>query len=124
MTPFDQSKYREVTAIFKLSVKANRAGVHRTLNRKPKGKGWVQCRNSPASVMCRPDKIRESIRHFKKAYERFPDIVALNQIALAYEMIGEFEAARQYFVLMKEQAQREANEAYLKAAELGFERIR
>ena len=44
--------------------------------------------------------------------------------ALAYEMIGEFEAARQYFLLMKEQAQREANAAYLKAAELGFERTR
>jgi tetratricopeptide (TPR) repeat protein len=66
--------------------------------------------------MCKPDKVRESIQHFKKAYEIFHDIVALNQIALAYEMIGEFEAARQYFLLMKEQTQREANAAYLKAA--------
>jgi tetratricopeptide (TPR) repeat protein len=124
MTAFDQSRYREATAIFKLGVKANSGGVHRTLNRKPKGKGWVQCRNSPVGVMCRPDKVRESIEYFKKAYEIFPDIVALNQIALAYEMIGEFEAAREYFVLMKEQAEREANAAYLKAAELGFERTR
>jgi len=34
---------REATAIFKLGVKASRAGIHRALNRAPKGKGWVQC---------------------------------------------------------------------------------
>ena len=124
MGQFDQTKYREATAVFKLGVKASSAAVHRTLNRPPKGKGWVQCVHSPAGLMCKPAKVRESIEHFKKAYEIFPDIVALNQIALAYEMIGEFEAARQYFLLMKEQAQREANSAYLKAAELGLGRIK
>lgn len=122
MAQFDQSKYRQATAVFKLGVKASSAAVHRTLNRPPKGKGWVQCINAPAGMMCKPDKVRESIKHFKKAYEIFPDIVALNQIALAYEMIGEFEAAKQHFLLMKEQAGREANSAYLQAAELGLER--
>jgi hypothetical protein len=124
MVQFDQSKYREATAVFTLGIKASRAAVHRSSNRQPKGKGWVQCANSPAGVMCKPDKVRESIELFRKAYEIFPDIVALNQVALAHEMIGELEAARQQFLLMKEQAQREANSAYLKAAELGLERIK
>jgi tetratricopeptide (TPR) repeat protein len=124
MATFDQSKYRQATAVFKLGLKANSKGVHRTLNRKPKGKGWVQCRNSPTGIMCRPDKVGESIEHFKKAYEIYPDIVALNQIALAYEMVGELEMARQQFLLMKEQAQHEQNSAYLNAAELGLERTK
>lgn len=101
MTPLELRKYREATAVFKLALKVSSNAVHRTLNRPPKGKGWVQCRNGPEGLMCRPDKVRESIEHFKKAYEIFPDIVALNQIALAYEMIGEFDAARQHFSLMK-----------------------
>lgn len=119
----DPSKRPEATVLFKLGIKASSVGVHRTLNRPPKGKGWVQCVNSPAGVMCRPDKLRESIEYFKKGYATFPDIVALNQIALAYEMLGEFEAAIRYFLLMKEQAQREANPAYLKAADLAFARM-
>jgi hypothetical protein len=122
MEQSDQSKYREATAVFKLGVKASNAGVHRTLNRPPKGKGWVQCVNSPSGMMCKPNKVCESIEHFKKAYEIFPDIVALNQIALAYEMQGEFPSAREYFLLMKKQAEREGNSVYLNAAELGLER--
>ena len=53
---------REATVIFKLAVKASSAGVHRTLNRAPKGKGWMQCVNSPAGVMCRPEKVRENLQ--------------------------------------------------------------
>ena len=39
-----------------------------------------------------------------------PDIVALNQIALGHEMLGEFEAARQHFT-------------YVEAAEAGLARL-
>ena len=39
MPEFDESKYKEATAVFKRGVKANSAGMHRTLNRPPKGKG-------------------------------------------------------------------------------------
>lgn len=97
MSEIDRARRREATAIFKLGLKASRAGIHRTLNRAPKGAGWVQCVNSPAGVMCRPEKVRESIAHFERAYQTFPDIVALNQIALGREMLGEFEAARHHF---------------------------
>ena len=124
MAQFDQARYREATAVFKLGVKASGAAVHRTLSREPKGKGWVQCKNSPVGITCKPDKVRAAIEFFKQAYEIFPDIVAVNQIALAYEMIGEFETARRYFLLMHEQAGREANAAYLQAAAMGLERAR
>jgi hypothetical protein len=72
----------------KLAIKAGSKGVHRTLNRAPKGKGWVQCANAPAGLMCRPQAVRESIEHYRKAYSIFPDIVALYPIALAHEMLG------------------------------------
>jgi tetratricopeptide (TPR) repeat protein len=111
------------TALFKLAAKASSNGVHRTLNRPPKGKGWVQAANSPAGLMCRPAKVREAIELFTKAYEEFPDIVALNQIALAYEMLGEFEAAGRHFTKMRAQAESEGNLAYRQAAELGLARI-
>ena len=114
---------REALAVFKLGMKANAVGVHRTLNRPPKGEGWVQCVNSPAGVMCRPATVRESIEHFKKAYSIFPDIVALYQVALAYEMLGELEPAREHFVLVKAQAEKEANAAYRQGAELGIQRL-
>ena len=114
---------REATAIFKLGVKASRAGIHRALNRAPKGKGWVQCVNSPVGIMCRPEKVRESIEHFARAYQTFPDIVALNQIALGHEMLGEFEAARQHFTRMREQALAENIAAYVQAAEAGLARL-
>lgn len=104
----------EATAIFKLALRASKAGVHRTLNRPPKGKGWLQCVDAPAGIMCRPEKVRESIELFRKAYQLSPDIVALNQIALAHEMLGEPEAAREGFARMREQAV---------AADLGLARL-
>jgi hypothetical protein len=74
--------------------------------------------------MCRPAKVRESIELFARAYGEFPDIVALNQIALAYEMLGEFEPARSYFTKMREQAVGEKDDAHANAAELGLSRLR
>lgn len=109
-------------AVFKLAAKASSKAVHRTLNRPAKGKGWVQCTNMPAGIMCRPDQVRESIELFKKAYGIFPDIVALNQIALLYEMLGEPHAAKEYFSLMKAQAERESNPVYVQAAGMGLAR--
>ncbi len=87
MFEVDRGDLRKATAIFKLGVEANKAGIHRALNRPPKGKGWVQCVNSPVGVMCRPEKVREAIEHFARAYQTFPDIFAFNQIALGYEML-------------------------------------
>jgi tetratricopeptide (TPR) repeat protein len=124
MPEIDRDRRRqEALVIFKLGLKASKAGVHRTLNRPPRGKGWVQCVNSPAGVRCRPDKVRESIAHFERAYQKFPDIVALNQIALGYEMLGDFEAARQNFSRMREQALAESIAAYVQAAERGLARV-
>jgi tetratricopeptide (TPR) repeat protein len=107
----------------KLAINANSKGVHRTLNRPPKGKGWVQCVNAPAGLMCRPDAVRESIQHYKKAYSIFPDIVALYQMALAHEMLGETEPAREAFRLVKAQAEKEGNAAYAQAAQIGLARL-
>jgi hypothetical protein len=124
MSELDRERRQRATAIFKLGVKASNAGVHRTLNREPKGKGWVQCLNSPAGMMCRPEKVREAIAHFKKAFDVYPDIVALNQIALSHEMLGEVTAARDYFTRMRQQAIEESNSSYVQAAELGLQRLR
>jgi hypothetical protein len=110
-------------ALFKLAAKASSAAVHRTLNRPPNGQGWLQAVNAPAGLMCRPAKVRDSIELFAKAYQEFPDIVALNQIALAHEMLGEFEAARSYFTKMRQHALSEENPAYLQAAERGLARL-
>lgn len=123
MPVVDPASRREATALFKRAVKANSTAVHRTLNRPPKGRGWVQCVNSPAGLMCRPERVRESIELFTKAYRTYPDIVALNQIALAHEMLGELEAARQHFVRMREQALGDGIPAYVRAAELGLARL-
>jgi tetratricopeptide (TPR) repeat protein len=76
--------------------------------------------------MCRPDKVREAIERFRQAYAVFPDVVALYQIALHYEMIGEREAAREHFSRVKTQVEREANPAYaayVNAAQLGLARL-
>ena len=124
MSEVDRNRRREATVLFKLGVKANKAGVHRTLNRSPQGKGWVQCVNSPAGIMCRPEKVREAIEHFSRAYQTFPDILALNQIALGYDMLGELEPARQHFQRMREQARAENVPAYVQAAELGLARVK
>jgi tetratricopeptide (TPR) repeat protein len=107
----------------KLAIKANSKGVHRTLNRAPKGKGWVQCVNAPAGMMCKPDLLRESIEHYRKAYSIFPDIVALYQIALAHEMLGEREPAREHFRRVRAQAEKEGNAAYAQAAATGLGRL-
>jgi hypothetical protein len=74
--------------------------------------------------MCRPEEVREAIEHFATAYQTFPDIVALNQIALGYEMLGELETARQHFERMREQALAENIPAYVRAAELGLARVK
>ena len=112
--------------LVKAALKASSKAVHRTLNRQPKGKGWVQCVNAPAGVMCRPDQVREAIEKFKQAYAVFPDVVALYQVALHYEMIGEAAAAKEHFLRVKAQVERDANpvySAYLKAVELGLARL-
>lgn len=114
---------RRMTAVFKLGMKASSKAVHRTLNRPPRGKGWVQCVNSPAGILCKPEGVRESIEHYRKAYAIFPDIVVLNQIALGFEMIGDLGEARRHFEQMAEQARREGNAAYLQAAEHALKRV-
>ncbi|MFC1580263.1 hypothetical protein ACFL4N_05060 [Thermodesulfobacteriota bacterium] len=122
MEKLDPIRYNAATAVFKLGMKKSNAGVHRTVNREPKGKGWVQCENAAKGMMCKPEKVLESIEYFKIAYEVFPDIVALNQVAMGYEMVGDRKMAKKYFSLMKIQAEKENNEAYLSAAEQGIGR--
>ena len=124
LTDSDRARYQQATAVFKLALKASSKAIHRTLNRAPSGKGWVQCANVPDGIMCRPDKVREAIGLFEKAYAIFPDIVALNQVALSYEMLGESEAARASFMRMKEQAEREGNAAYAQASVMGLARLK
>ena len=122
MPTVDPIRYQAATAVFKLAAKTTDSGVHRTLNREPRGKGWVQCVNSPSGLLCRPDKVREGIEYFKIAYEIWPDIVSLNQIALGFEMIGEAAVASETFEKMLAQAEAEHNSAYLNAAQRGLER--
>jgi tetratricopeptide (TPR) repeat protein len=123
MADGSRTPFQEAMPFIKAALKASSKAVHRTLNRPPKGKGWTQCMNSPAGVMCRPEGVREAIAQFEKAYAIFPDIVARYQIALHYEMIGEREAAKRNFLLVKEQAARESNAPYLQGAELGLSRL-
>ena len=126
MTPDELELIRrrkEMMVLFKQGMKASSVGVHRTLNRPPKGKGWVPIANYPEGVFCRPEKVRESIDWFQRAYAILPDIVVLNQIALGYEMIGEVEEARAWFVRVREQAEREGNEPYRQSAEMSLKRL-
>jgi hypothetical protein len=124
VSPEETIERRKQAMVFvKLAIKAGAKGVHRTLNRPPKGKGWVQCVNAPAGIMCRPDALRESIEHYRKAYSIFPDIVALYQVALAHEMLGEAQAAREHLLLVKAQAEKEGNAAYRQAADAALARI-
>jgi len=109
--------------VFKLARKADSKAVHRTLNRPPTGKGWIQGVNMPEGLMCRPDKVREAIGLYQQSYAIFPDIVVLNQIAIAYEMIGELESARETVLRMKDQARSEGNAAYLNAADMQLARL-
>jgi hypothetical protein len=121
MENFDPIRHKAATAVFKLAQKTSEFGVHRTVSKEPKGKGWVQCQNAPKGMMCKPEKVLESIEYFKIAYEVFPDIVALNQIAISYGLIGEKSMAKEYFSEMKEQAEKENNDAYIKAALQGIQ---
>lgn len=122
MTDFDPIRHKAATAVFKLANKTLESGMHRTLNQEPKGKGWMDCKVGVEGLKCKPENVKEAIAYFEIAYEVFPDIVALNQIALAYETLGENQLAVEYFGQMKEQAQRENNDAYIQAAESGLER--
>lgn len=124
MTPDEViARRKQAMALVKLAIKASSKGVHRTLNRPPKGKGWVQCANAPAGIMCRPDTVRESIERYRQAYAIFPDIVALYQIALAHEMLGEADPAREHSLAVKAQADKEGNAAYARAAAAILERL-
>ena len=96
--------------------------MHRTLDRDPKGKGWVKGGGVFEGFWYKPDKVKETIEYFKIAYEVFPDIVALNQIALVYEMVGEDQLAVEYYRRMKDQARLENNDVYIQTAELGLRR--
>lgn len=98
--------------------------MHRTVNREPQGKGWVACAVGVAGMMCKRDKVKEAIDLFIIAYEVFPDVVALNQVAIAYEMVGEKEQASEFFGRMKKQAERESDEVYCQAAQAGLARCR
>jgi hypothetical protein len=122
MNEQEKIRYNAATAVFKLAVTTFNSGVHRTLNIKPKGQGWVQCegKDSPHGLMCKPDKVRTSIEYFKIAYEIFPDIVALNQIAIAHEILGEADRAYESYQRMKVQAEVERNKTYSEAADHGM----
>lgn len=122
MTEQNPVRRRAATEVFKLANKTMESGMHRTVNREPKGKGWVHCAMGVKGMMCKPDKVKESIELFAIAYEVFADIVALNQIAIAYEIIGEKQEAAGYFKRMKDQAEREKDDIYSQAAEAGLAR--
>ena len=122
MKHFDPIRHKAATAVFKLAQKTSNSGIHRTVNKEPKGKGWVQCHSAPEGMMCKPDKVLESIEYFKISYEVYPNIVALNQIALGYDLIGEKSKAKDFFLQMKEQAENENNEAYIQSAVQGIQR--
>jgi tetratricopeptide (TPR) repeat protein len=119
---FDPIRYNAATAVFRLGVKTYNSGMHRTLNRDPKGKGWVACNIGPKGLFCKPDKIREAIQYFEIAYSIHPDIVALHQIALGLEIIGDLGRAKTSFNKMLDQALQEKNEAYEQAAKMGLQR--
>ncbi len=123
MTPSEQARYKEATATFRAASKLSNQALHRTLNRPPKGNGWVQCYDAPAGLMCRPEKLRQAIVLFRKAYDTFPNIVALNQVALGHEMLGEMTVALACFQQMREQAIGAGNAAYQSAAEMGIARV-
>lgn len=110
--------------MFRRAVKANNAALHRAINRAPKGAGWVPCHNAPPGMLCRPGKLRAALALFEEAYAIWPDLVALNQLALGYEMLGDREAAHAHFQRMKTQAAREGDATYLRAAEQGLTRTR
>ena len=123
MTEQTLTRRKAATAVFKLANKTMETGMHRTVDREPKGKGWVDCAIGLDGMMCKPEKVNEAIQLFEIAYEIFPDIVALNQVALAYEILGDKPKAAGYFMRMKEQAKQQENGAYVQAAEAGLARV-
>ncbi len=116
------TRRKAATEVFKLANKTMESGMHRTANRAPKGKGWIACAVGAEGTMCKPEKVNEAIELFAIAYEVFPDIVALNQIAIAHEIIGDKQKAGEYFGKMKEQAEREEDSVYSQAASAGLSR--
>jgi len=122
MTEQSIARRKAATEVFKLANKTMESGMHRTVGRDPKGKGWIPCEFGVEGMMCRPGKVTEAIELFRIAYEVFPDMVALNQVALAYEIIGDKKSATEYFGKMKEQAGRENDDVYAQAAEAGLAR--
>jgi tetratricopeptide (TPR) repeat protein len=122
MANHDKFRWNAASAVFMLGVKTSNSGIHRTLNKAPKGKGWIPAKMLPEGLMYKPDKVIESIEYFKISHEIFPDIVALNQIAIGYELLGEHDKAIDYFNQLLAQAIIEKNAAYQSAAELGIER--
>lgn len=122
MTEHNPIRRKAATAVFKLANKTMEVGMHRTLDREPKGKGWVDCAVGLDGMMCKPDKVEEAIELFTIAYEIFPDIVALNQVALAFEILGNKQKAADYFARMKEQAEQESNDVYAQVAKAGLAR--
>ena len=124
MKSHSATRRKAATAVFRLANKTMESGMHRTLDREPKGKGWVDCASEFKGMKCRPEKVKEAIELFDIAYEILPDIVALNQIALGYETIGKKKKATNYFKRMKHQAERENNDAYIQAAEVGMARCK
>ena len=122
VSEFDPIRHKAAAAVFRLAIKTQESGMHRTLDRDPKGRGWVRCGGIFEGIMCKPDKVKEAIEYFQIAYEVFPDIVTLNQIALAYESVGEEQLAVECYKRMKDQAQLEDNDVYIQTAELGIAR--
>jgi tetratricopeptide (TPR) repeat protein len=108
--------------VFRLANKTMESGMHRTIDRKPKGRGWVSCAAGIDGMMCKPDKAKEAIELFTIAYEVLPDIAALNQVAIAYELLGDTQEASEYFGRMKTQAERENDEVYGQVAQAGLAR--
>ncbi|MDJ0740497.1 MAG: hypothetical protein QNJ91_12320 [Gammaproteobacteria bacterium] len=124
MPDVDPIRYNAATAVVHLAARTFDSAVHRTRNRAPTGEGWVQCVNSPDGVLCRPDKVREAIAYLEIAYEVWPDIACLNQIALGYEMLGETTSAHEHFAQLHAQALAESDATYRAAALRGIERNR
>lgn len=122
--PTRDARRRDATEVFLRAVKANNAALHRAINRAPKGAGWVQCHNAPPGMLCRPEPLRAALALFEEAYAIWPDIVALNQVALGHEMLGDREAAHGHYQRMQAHAMREGDASYLRAAEEGLARTR
>jgi hypothetical protein len=124
MTDFDPTRHKAATAVFRLATGTFEPGMHRTPNREPKGKGWVPGKFGPHGIACRPDKVAEAGEYFRIGYAVFPGIVALNQVALAFEILGDTTAAAAFDARTRKQADTQDNPADAQAAEMGLQRNR